>query len=102
MARFVGRDRPMGRKILLEPRYAQYRPWLGSEVQVEIGTADLVPHSATDTRVQITLPWGETAMVRTAMLVGLIAKDLEEIYLIALDKRYPTTGTTVGTTVTTA
>lgn len=90
MARFIGKDTKLGREIMMEPRYARYRNWLGKVIQVELGTAEFLPDSATETRVQITLAWGETAMVRSAHITGLTAADLEVMYRAALDKRFPT------------
>lgn len=91
VGRFIGKDTKLGREIMMEPRYARYRNWLGKVIQVELGTAEFLPDSATETRVEITLAWGETAMVRSAHIAGLAAADLEVMYRAALDRRFPTT-----------
>lgn len=89
-ARFIGADTKLGKEILADPRYARYRTWLGKEVEVELQTAEFLVSSATETRVQITLPWGETKVVRSAHITGLVHADLEMMYRTALDRRFPT------------
>lgn len=90
-ARFIGMDVKLGREIMTEPRYARYRNWLGKEVRVDLSTAEFMPDSATETRVEITLPWGETAVVRSAHITGLTTANLEVMHRAALDQRFPTT-----------
>lgn len=91
MAKFIGKDAKLGREIMAEPRYARYRNWLGKEIRVDLSTAEFKLDSAIETMVEITMPWGETERVRAAHITGLTAADLEVMYQVALDKRFPTT-----------
>ena len=90
MAKFIDAKTTFGMVIMANPHYARYRRWLGVKLQVDISTAEFSPNSSPDTRVKITLPWGDTEIVRSVHITGLTAEDRETMYRIALDKRYPT------------
>ncbi|MEK7102355.1 MAG: hypothetical protein AAB579_03975 [Patescibacteria group bacterium] len=93
MAKFVGEDTRLGREIAADPSH-RYRTWLGVEVEVELDTAKLVPRSGIDRRmdtwVRITLPWGETAMVRSAHITGLGFEAIRFMMQLAFNKHSPT------------